>query len=389
MFSTQRASISPIFSTNTASYLESLSNVSTPIDRKTNGVAQETVDAPSPDIPNSILRPLISPVVRRKKKTAIIETLYNLRRSRSNDPTLYDSYLDSLLKEIDTPLPAALEVLPKAPLPYPFVLPSHRVSLNLLRSVLDLTTPPVDDTDDAYAIRRQTLAVTLNQCKNRRGGIHSVYREARRKASRLPSMEEMIKRTPEGLETPKYEVVFQADLTGVDAYEIRRYDGYAVVSTTKKEDSAPASGFNLLAGYIFGKNRSNEKMSMTTPVFMSGSDNSGAENASAFDRKMSFVLPSTFWSQEKVTESPEPAEGSSLSRTFVEPVLRGVVWFSGLTTPAKIREQEENLERLIQSSGGFKVKDGASFVQASYNDPFTAPWKRRNEIMIEVEKMEA
>jgi len=278
--------------------------------------------------------------------------------------------------------------LVEAPLPFPFVLPTYRISLSLLRSTIDLTMPPVVDEADRPFLRRQTLMVALSECGRCRGGVHSTFREARRRARSSPSMKDMLERTPKGLETPRYDVVFRGDLSGSNAYEIRRYYGYAVVSTNRKENKAPASGFNLLAGYIFGQNQSNKKMSMTTPVFMTGPNESSTcegDTSTEGGKSMSFVLPSAFWEKETVAKSPQPVEGSDLHRSFVEPVLRAVIWYSGFTTPETIRVQEERLLRLLKFNEKFRIKDRANIVQANYNDPFTAPWKRRNEIMVEVE----
>lgn len=66
-----------------------------------------------------------------------------------------------------------------------------------------------------------------------------------------------------------------------------RYDPFTVAETdmeasTSGRDPSPASdgkgAFNALAGYIFGKNKQQQKMAMTTPVYT----NSGG--------KMQFVV---------------------------------------------------------------------------------------------------
>ena len=88
-------------------------------------------------------------------------------------------------------------------------------------------------------------------------------------------MEEMLARTPEGLETPKYEV-----LTSRPTWEVREYLEFSVCTTASarpveggdgtvklQQPSLPnAGGFQALAGYIFGRNQEQEKMAMTTPV---------------------------------------------------------------------------------------------------------------------------
>jgi len=371
---TTRCSGRPLHSTTTSSYLDTLSVV-------------KNTAAAFPE-PETILRPLLSPTVRRKEKRALLSELSSLRRSRSADPSSYDKYVDALLDEIYSlgTLSAPPGLLSRASLPFPFAIPSYRICLELLRSTLDLTMPRADGGEDLSDARRQNLAVNLSQCAKYRGGVHSVYREARKRARSAPTMADMIGRTPEGLETPAYDVVYEGG-----EYELRRYAGYSVVSTVKPEDGTTAKGFQLLAGYIFGGNESNNKMAMTTPVFMKSLSGAaqGDATASGGGREMSFVLPSAYWSEGEVGGSPEPSPGADLARNFVAPELRAVVWFQGLTTPGTVREQEERLLRLIRSDDKLEMKEGASVVQASYNDPFTAPWKRRNELMVEVERVEA
>ena len=64
-------------------------------------------------------------------------------------------------------------------------------------------------------------------------------------------------------EEPRYDV-----LTSTDDYEIRRYEPYLVAETDVEGPygNAGNKAFNILAGYIFGKNRQSEKMAMTVPV---------------------------------------------------------------------------------------------------------------------------
>ena len=57
--------------------------------------------------------------------------------------------------------------------------------------------------------------------------------------------------TTPGLEQPRYTVLRKAA-----EYEVRQYEGYVVAETDMPAGSGPAagSGFNDLAGYIFGGN---------------------------------------------------------------------------------------------------------------------------------------
>ena len=63
-------------------------------------------------------------------------------------------------------------------------------------------------------------------------------------------------------EQPEYSVV-----TSFDGYEIRRYEGYLAAETTVRGDfdSTGNTAFRRLAGFIFGRNSEQLRMSMTVP----------------------------------------------------------------------------------------------------------------------------
>jgi hypothetical protein len=58
-----------------------------------------------------------------------------------------------------------------------------------------------------------------------------------------------------------------------------------------------------------------------------------------------------------------------------------VVRFSGWTTQSSIEEQTKKLQQWMAAQN--LLPAGPPQV-ARYNDPFTMPWRRRNEIMIPI-----
>ena len=66
------------------------------------------------------------------------------------------------------------------------------------------------------------------------------------------------------LETPEYTILYKAS-----DFEVREYAAFLVAETPMPPGSGAASGsgFQELAGYIFGGNQSKQSMEMTTPVF--------------------------------------------------------------------------------------------------------------------------
>lgn len=180
----------------------------------------------------------------------------------------------------------------------------------------------------------------------------------------------VFKSTPEGLDTPSYTVLLPKAGAAAKGYEIRSYAGYSVCSTNDTTDGAGggmASGrsFNTLAGYIFGDNKQEEKMSMTTPVIM------GADGG------MSFVLPRG----RSAATAPLPKTDKVLLRD-VDESLVAAREFTGICTEAEVAAQRALLEDALLFSG--VAYDNLSFQVLQYNPPYTLPWLRRNEVILKL-----
>jgi hypothetical protein len=257
---------------------------------------------------------------------------------------------------------------------------------NAYADVLPLPPPPVEY---ASARRRRALLIILGQLETARG-IVQLERYAAQSCKASRSMEEMLKRTPGGLETPTYEV-----LERYPNWEVRTYRDFTVASTVMNINGNSTTGavgggaFNSLAGYIFGSNQGDERMSMTTPVITTpvlGSEDDGTT-------KMSFVLPSRFWGDDEVLQAaPKPlsesdvvleTEGGGLAGADAGPVA--VLWFGGYATKTEVEKRTNELRSLIRAYPAWKATPGPQPFLLQYNDPFQPPWKRRNEIVIPVE----
>lgn len=334
---------------------------------------------PSPVVPinrgdvNSDLKSLLAGFRRRKSKSPIIDKISTMRRGRGQEDGEFEAYFDCMLDIIgmgaDDTRPASFSKV-IAVLPFPVHIPSYRVNLFLLRAVLSIT----GDSKPTQASRRQNLAITLNQLKNYRGGIKSLHRDAIRKGGAKVSMSEMLKRTPQGLETPSYSVIKSS---ASKMYEVREYDSYSVCSLIYK---GGPRGFQSLAGYIFGKNKEEKAMAMTTPVFM------GAEG----DKKsMSFVMPSAYWGDDEKLkdEAPTPLDGTGIEKVQVGKETRVAMWYGGLSSPAAQKEKAGELMKAMEEDEEWEIVGGMEgMIVANYNDPFTSPWKRRNEVQFKVER---
>ena len=164
--------------------------------------------------------------------------------------------------------------------------------------------------------------------------------------------------------------------------ELRRY-GATVVAATEVEGEREAAlneGFRRLAGYIFGKNRSRQKLAMTAPV------------SAARSEKIAMTAPvSAVGLGEKVFRVTFAMPAGSTLETLPEPVdprvklevLPGrevaAIRFSGWVRTAAI--EAHSAELLAWASGRGREVDGAP-VLAQYDPPFAIPFMRRNEIML-------
>lgn len=205
-------------------------------------------------------------------------------------------------------------------------------------------------------------------------------------------------------ETPRSSVIEQEE-----QFEIRQYESYLVATTTVegRYGEATNAAFRRLAGYIFGKNVSSqkiamtapvamepksekiamtapvmmepksEKIAMTAPVMMEPKSNDVLAEASAWE--MSFMMPS----QYKMEDLPVPQD--PLVKIKEQPGrLMAVLRFTGLRDEAKIQEKTQELQSWLEKKGGYEAVGTPIF--AGYDPPWTIPFLRRNEVMIEIRK---
>lgn len=181
-------------------------------------------------------------------------------------------------------------------------------------------------------------------------------------------------RTPEGVETPAFDVVRAAG-----GYELRRYATLQVAEAAMSAagdgevDAAGAMGdaFSTLAKYLFGANSSGGALAMTTPVVVDYADGAAAGS------RMSFVLPPG--------ESPAPS-GAVADRVRVAEREGGVFaarGFSGLATAGAIARAKEALLGDLRRDGVDVVDDGCAVL--IYNGPQTLVFLRKNEVLVRVE----
>jgi hypothetical protein len=152
-------------------------------------------------------------------------------------------------------------------------------------------------------------------------------------------------------------------------FEIRNYESALFTSTTvpyTTYEEASGKGFRILAGYIFGANEREEKISMTTPVIMEISDT----------MKMWFMVPS-----EKTLESLPRPKNSKVSFEISKPVTLAAIEFGGWASDEKIELHKQKLIKLLEENN---LSHTGKFLFMGYNPPYQ-PVNRRNEVLVEIQ----
>lgn len=171
-------------------------------------------------------------------------------------------------------------------------------------------------------------------------------------------------------------------------FELRLYApkiiAEVLVNGTLQESSS--KGFRLIADFIFGNNTSqsgkSEKISMTAPVSVEASAEKismtapvGVQQAND-GWKVYFVMPSQY------TLETLPKPNNPLVNIKQIPEQRfAMIRFSGLVNEEKMRKKVSELEKWLDSK---KLKSIGQPELARYNPPWTLPFLRRNEVMLEI-----
>lgn len=180
------------------------------------------------------------------------------------------------------------------------------------------------------------------------------------------------------VEQPDYKLV-----TSKGEIEIRDYAPMilAEVEVSGERKQAINEGFKILADYIFGNNISNKKVEMTAPV------------TNELSEKMSMTAPVTqepymgkwkvrFVMPKKYSLETLPKPNSKEVVLIPLPAKRfAAIRFSGFADDENIKQHQEKLEAYILEE---KLKPIGGAILAFYNPPWTLPFLRRNEIMIEI-----
>jgi hypothetical protein len=167
--------------------------------------------------------------------------------------------------------------------------------------------------------------------------------------------------------------------------EIRDYAPMIVaeVSVSGDRETAIGNGFRMIADYIFGNNISSQKVAMTAPVIQQPSEKiamtapvtqQGGEGV----WQVRFVMPSSY----TMETLPKPSNEDVVLKEVAGKRF-AVIRFSG-------RPKQEDLDNRTNELGAFiedkKLQVVSEPTYAFFNPPWTLPFLRRNEVMIEIAK---
>lgn len=184
------------------------------------------------------------------------------------------------------------------------------------------------------------------------------------------------------IEEPAYQV-----LSETSNYEVRLYEPYILAQTTVsgKYEDAMSDGFREIAGYIFGGNKANNKISMTAPVLENSQESSQTiamtapvlETGTAKTRTIAFVMPSKYTLETLPIPNSDKVTFSEIDERKV-----AVLSYGFYASEARIESKKQELLALLQRDG---ISVNGEVTSARYNPPLSMPLFLRNEVIVEID----
>lgn len=187
-------------------------------------------------------------------------------------------------------------------------------------------------------------------------------------------------------EEAEYKVLVQEGVI-----QIREYEPYVIAETLVKNkdyDEAGRLGFRRLFAYISGKNEGDREISMTAPVIAQMQNapvGAGIKMTAPVVAERTgsgwvyaFVLPAEFPDLES---APLPAD-PLVKLKLIPGKKMAAITYAGSTGERKMNLKTRELTKWIQGRQLTKVSGPVS---ARYDPPWTLPFFRRNEVLIEVD----
>jgi SOUL heme-binding protein len=180
------------------------------------------------------------------------------------------------------------------------------------------------------------------------------------------------------VEHPKYKV---AERSG--NIEIRDYAPMIVAEAEVKGErrEAISKGFRIIADYIFGNNtaaqkvpmtarvtqQASEKIAMTAPVTQEGGGNTW---------RVRFIMPSKY-----IMETLPKPNNPAIELKAISGKRLAVIRFSGMAGEESLKQYDKELNEFLSAK---RLTPLSPPIYAFYNPPWTLPFLRRNEVLIEI-----
>lgn len=154
--------------------------------------------------------------------------------------------------------------------------------------------------------------------------------------------------------------------------EIRVYDPMIVAEVDVQDERKAAiyQGFRMIADYIFGNNLASHKIAMTAPVTQQASGD--------HHWKVQFIMPYTY----SLDTLPKP-KNPAVQLKQIQAKRFAVIRFSGIANQKRLEKEGKKLREWISQH---HLSEFGNPIYAFFNPPWTLPFFRRNEIMIEIKK---
>lgn len=178
-------------------------------------------------------------------------------------------------------------------------------------------------------------------------------------------------------EEPEFQI-----LRKIGDIELRRYASYIVAEVVVAGPASDAGkqAFPILAGYIFGKNKGEQKLAMTAPVTQAAipvkfeMSAPVTQTAAPGGFLVQFVLPKGV----TLTSAPEPLD-TRIHLRQVAPHQLAVIRYSGFWSDSNYNDHLATLQAALRTAN---LPWSGEPVYARYNAPFTPWFMRRNEIWL-------
>lgn len=182
--------------------------------------------------------------------------------------------------------------------------------------------------------------------------------------------------------------VEQAKYAIIESYsdiEIRDYAPMIVAEAevSKEREEAIGQGFRMIADYIFGNNIAAQKVAMTAPVTQQISEKIAmtapvTQQGEGNSWNIRFVMPSNY----TLATLPKP-KNDAVKLKEINGKRFAAIRFSGMGSDESLKAHTDKLNQFLKEH---QLNAISSPKYAFFNPPWTLPFMRRNEVMVEISK---